>query len=253
MPKSKYILSVEHITKSFNVRAKQVSVLTDVNLSVQEGEFLCILGRSGGGKSTLLRILAGFEKQDSGTIEVDGTKKTEANLDIVMVFQDFNQIFPWKTVKGNIIHALLATKRAANRAEASARAYEIIQNVDLNGYEDYYPHQLSGGMCQRVAVARALVLEPRIILMDEPFAALDVSTRRSLQLLTKRICTAKKLTTIFVTHNIDEAVELADRIVILSKQQQRTCLQIVQGEKSMAGKQSLTRELSNIIHNKECS
>lgn len=252
MPKSKYILSVEHITKSFNVRAKKVSVLTDVNLSVQEGEFLCILGRSGGGKSTLLRILAGFEKQDSGTIKVDGTKKTEPNLDIVMVFQDFNQIFPWKTVKGNIIHALLATKRATTRTEASTRAHEIIQKVDLNGYEDYYPHQLSGGMCQRVAVARALVLEPRIILMDEPFAALDVSTRRSLQILTKRICKAKKLTTIFVTHNIDEAVELADRIVILSKQQQKTCLKIVQGEKSVAGKQSLTRELSAIIHNKEC-
>lgn len=251
MPKSNAILSIEHITKSFKVRTKQVPVLIDVNLDVQEGEFLCILGRSGGGKSTLLRILAAFEKQDSGVIKVDGIERKNPNLDVVMVFQDFNQLFPWKTVKGNIMHTLLATKRVNTRAEASERAVQIIHNVKLSGYEDYYPHQLSGGMRQRAAVARALVIEPRVLLMDEPFAALDALTRKSLQLLTKRICAEKQLTTIFVTHNIDEAAELANRIVILSTLKQRTHLKIVQGKKSQKGKESLIRELSTIIHEKE--
>lgn len=251
MLKSKVILSIEHITKSFSVRGKQVPVLADVNLVVREGEFICILGSSGEGKSTLLRILAGFEKQDSGIVVIDGVEKKNPNLDVVMVFQDFNQIFPWKTVKGNIMHTLLATRRATTRTEASERANQIIQDVALSGYEDYYPHQLSGGMRQRAAVARALVLEPRILLMDEPFAALDARTRKALQLLTKRICAEKKLTTIFVTHNIDEAAELADRVVILSKQWQRTYLKIFQGKKSVVGKESLIRELSAIIHKKE--
>ena len=251
MPKPKVILSTEHISKSFSVRGKQVPVLTDVNFTVKEGEFLCILGSSGVGKSTLLRILASFEMQDSGIVVIDGVEKKSANLEVVMVFQDFNQIFPWKTVKGNIVHTLLATKRATTRLEASERADQIIQNVELSEYKDYYPHQLSGGMRQRVAVARALVLEPRILLMDEPFAALDARTRNALQLLTKRICTDKKLTTIFVTHNIDEAAELADRVVILSRQLQRTHLRIIQGKKSVAGKRLLIRELSDIIHKKE--
>ncbi|MFZ2125823.1 MAG: ABC transporter ATP-binding protein [Candidatus Saccharimonadales bacterium] len=251
MPKPKTILSAEHITKSFSVRGKQVPVLADVNLSVIEGEFLCILGRSGEGKSTLLRILAGFEKQDSGIVIIDNVEKKNANLEVVMVFQDFNQIFPWKTVKGNVVHTLLATRRATTRAEASERADQIIQDVALGGYEDYYPHQLSGGMSQRAAVARALVLEPRILLMDEPFAALDTQTRKALQLLTKRICAEKKLTTIFVTHNIDEAAELADRVIILSKQLQQTQLRIVKGEKSIVGKESLIRALSAIIHERE--
>lgn len=251
MPKPKDILSIKHITKSFSIRRKQVPVLTDVNLTVKEGEFLCILGSSGVGKSTLLRILAGFEKQDSGIVSIDGVEKKSANLGVVMVFQDFNQIFPWKTVKGNIVHTLLATRRATTRNEASERANKIIQDVALNGYEDYYPHQLSGGMRQRASVARALVLDPRILLMDEPFAALDARTRKALQLLTKRICGEKKITTIFVTHNIDEAAELADRVVILSKQWQQTHLRIVRGKKSVAGKKSLILELSFIIHDKE--
>lgn len=248
MSLNKPMLQISNIYKSFEVNSKKTNVLANISFSVKYGEFVCILGHSGIGKTTLLRILAGFCKQDSGTILLNGVEKNNINMDVLMVFQDFNQIFPWKTVKGNITHTLLATKTAKNRTDASKLADEILLGVDLVGYENYYPHQLSGGMRQRVAVARALVLNPKILLMDEPFASLDSKTRKKLQELTKKICNEKNTTVIFVTHNIEEAVELADRILILSQGQKKTKVHTIQGKKTFKKKQQLLEIVKSYIH-----
>ena len=206
------VLKVEHLTKVYSDTDASKTILGDVSLEVEKREFLCILGPSGCGKTTLLRCIAGFEDY-TGTIYVDGVRKYEPGSDRIMVFQDFNQLFPWKTVEKNIQHPL-KLQGVKDKAELQRASDEVLAKVRLEGYGKYYPHQLSGGMKQRVAIAKALALKPKIILMDEPFAALDAMTRNGLQDEVIALSEDTDCTFLFVTHNIQEALVLSTRIIV---------------------------------------
>jgi len=209
------ILEINNLTMIYADNTQKEAVINNLNLSVDRNEFLCILGSSGCGKTTLLRCIAGFEKY-SGEIIVNGTKKASPGTDRIMVFQDFNQLFPWKTVEKNIQYPL-KKQGIRDKAELKRLSDEALAKVKLSGYGDYYPHQLSGGMKQRVAIAKALALKPQIILMDEPFAALDAMTRNKLQSELLNISMEENCTIIFITHNIQEAIVLGTRIMVLDK------------------------------------
>lgn len=206
------VLTIEHMTKVYADSDASKAILEDVNLSVEKREFLCILGPSGCGKTTLLRCIAGFEDYE-GEVRVDGERRYEPGIDRMMVFQDFNQLFPWKTVEKNIQHPL-KLQGMKDKAELQRASDEVLEKVRLSGYGKYYPHQLSGGMKQRVAIAKALALKPKIILMDEPFAALDAMTRNGLQDEVINLSEDTDCTFLFVTHNIQEALVLGTRIIV---------------------------------------
>lgn len=192
-------LTVRNLSKSFGSN----KVLDKISFDVKDSEFLCVIGPSGCGKSTLLRILAGLESYEG---EVSGGSRR------LLVFQEFDQLLPWKTVYGNIEFGL----KLQNEQAYDAKVRDIISLVGLTGFEEYYPHQLSGGMKQRVAIARALVMKPSVLLMDEPFGSLDAQMRRKLQCELMRIWRELCMTVVFVTHSIRESITLADRIVVLS-------------------------------------
>lgn len=206
-------LIINNITKVYTNSDK--SILKDFSLEVTNKEFLCILGPSGCGKTTLLRCVAGFEEFE-GEIFIDGKASKEPNTERILVFQDFEQLFPWKTVLGNISYAL-KLKGEKNRADRNKKAEEILKKVGLYESRNYYPYQLSGGMKQRGAIARALVLKPKLILMDEPFASLDAMTRRKLQTELLSKFEDEDITIVFVTHNIQEALILGTRVIVLSE------------------------------------
>ena len=214
----KEVLKVTNLTKSYFSQNKSTNILENLNLTVYENEFICILGPSGCGKSTLLRCVAGFEDYQ-GTIECNGKKVTSPSTDRIMVFQDYNQLFSWKTVEKNIQYPL-KLKGIKDKAELKRISDKYLKKVGLDGYQKYYPHELSGGMKQRVAIAKALALRPQIILMDEPFAALDAITRNSLQRELYEISTSEEVTFIFITHNIQEAITLGTRVIMMGKQGQ---------------------------------
>jgi NitT/TauT family transport system ATP-binding protein len=209
---------VSGIGRVFQVRKrgdgpKEFVALQDINLEVNKGEFIAIVGPSGCGKSTLLDILAGLAQPTSGEIRIDGKKVTGPALDRGIVLQGY-ALFPWRTVRQNIEFGLEIKKTPkAQRREISAR---FIALVGLDGFGDHFPHELSGGMKQRVAIARALAYDPEVLLMDEPFAAVDAQTRETLQDELLRIWEETKKTIVFVTHSIEEAVFLADRVAILN-------------------------------------
>ncbi|MBR5420248.1 MAG: ABC transporter ATP-binding protein [Lachnospiraceae bacterium] len=209
------LLKIEHLTKSYRDSSSGIEVLRDLELSVEANEFLCILGPSGCGKSTLLRCIAGFEEYE-GSVKVNGREEREPGTDRFMVFQDFNQLFPWKTVLKNVTYPL-SINRKGDKDEIRRLALEALEKVGLGNFANQYPHQLSGGMKQRVAIAKALALGSPIILMDEPFAALDAMTRSGLQKEVLRISESEKSTIIFITHNIQEAVILGTRILVLGQ------------------------------------
>ena len=211
----KTVLDVKNLSKSFTSPGGTNQILDGLNLTVNEREFICILGPSGCGKSTLLRCVAGFEDYE-GTIECNGEVVTKPSTDRIMVFQDYNQLYPWKTVEKNIQYAL-KLKGIKDKAELKSISDKYIKKVGLDGYQKYYPHELSGGMKQRVAIAKALALKPQIILMDEPFAALDAITRKSLQKELYKIWTTEEVTFIFITHNIQEAITLGTRVLMMGK------------------------------------
>ena len=179
------LLEVKNLTKNYHDSPDSRNILSSLELSVDQGEFLCILGPSGCGKTTLIRCIAGFEDYE-GEILVEGQKVDKPGIDRIMVFQDFNQLFPWKTVKKNIQYPL-KVNGLKDKAELERIAEEHLDLVGLSGKGDLYPHQLSGGMKQRVAIAKGLALNPKIILMDEPFASLDAMTRNKLQVELLRI------------------------------------------------------------------
>lgn len=208
------LLQIRNVKKWFNSQEKRLMVIDGVSFDVQEGEFISILGPSGCGKTTLLRIIAGLEKQDEGEILLRGKSISGPGQDRAMVFQDY-ALFPWRTVLGNVLFGLEIRK--IPKKEALERAKTFIKLVGLEGFENSYPHELSGGMRQRVALARALVCEPDILLMDEPLSALDAQTRNVMQAELVRIWEETKKTIIYVTHSIEEAVYLSDRIAVLSK------------------------------------
>jgi len=208
-------VSVEHVKKSFLTGdgKKSTQVLEDVSFQVHDGEIVSIIGPTGCGKSTLLRIIAGISQPDSGRIVVGGKEVvSSADPASAMVFQGFN-LFPWRTALKNVQFGLEAKQMSAEEREKKAMYY--IDLVGLKGYEKYHPHELSGGMQQRVGLARALAIEPEVILLDEPFSSVDVLTRESLQDEVLHILLETKKTAIFVTHNIDEAILLSTRVFSL--------------------------------------
>ena len=207
-------LVIENLSKVFKKGNQEFPALADVNLTVRDGEFVTILGPSGCGKTTLLRIIAGLETYTGGTVLLDGELISGPGPKRGMVFQEYS-LFPWKTVLGNVMFGPLM--KGVSKKEAEETAFSYLELVGLSDFKHSYPYELSGGMKQRVAIARALANEPEIILMDEPFGALDAQTRNNLQNELLRIWQEEKRTIIFVTHSVDEAVFLSDRIVILSK------------------------------------
>ncbi len=208
-------LVVETLAKTFYAGDRRINALEKIDLTVKSGEFINLIGPSGCGKSTLLRCIAGFEKPTKGRVILNGQEINGPGVERMMVFQSFDQLFPWYTVQENIMFALKVTGRAVTRAERKEIAGAYLKMVGLAGFADLYPHQLSGGMKQRVAIARALSVRPRILLMDEPFGSLDAMTRLTLQEELIRIWEETKVTILFVTHNIEEAIILGDRIVVL--------------------------------------
>ena len=206
-------LTLRGIRKSFTRRKITVEAIAGADLSVNQGEFVTLVGPSGCGKSTLLMIAAGLEEPTEGDVVVDGRLAGPPGPDRCVVFQRF-ALFPAMTVRKNIEFGLrMARVSSKERAE---RALAEIEMVGLQGFEDAYPHELSGGMQQRVAIARALVLEPDILLMDEPFGALDAQTRAVMQEQVARLCSELNLTVLFVTHSVEEAVYLGDRVAIMT-------------------------------------
>ena len=199
-------LTIDGVEKSFvNEKNEQVLVLDDIDINLEKGSFVSIVGPSGCGKSTLLYMIAGLEKVDKGSIRISGNEVTKPGPDRVVVFQEAG-LFPWLTVLENVTYGLLLKKMP--KQEAEAKAIEMLKMVHLSNYIHSYPHQLSGGMKQRVSIARALVMEPDILLMDEPFSALDEQTRMVLHNELIDIWKKTKVTIFFVTHNIREAVLL---------------------------------------------
>ncbi|MFJ3483094.1 ABC transporter ATP-binding protein [Pseudomonas sp. NPDC090202] len=194
-------------------RSERVEVLKDFDLNVREGEFLSILGPSGCGKSTYLNILAGLAQKTGGTLNIDGQPLQGINRNQGVVFQGY-ALLPWRTVLDNIAVGLEI--RGVGKAERRERAREYLDLVGLNGFAARYPHELSGGMRQRVAIARSLVYEPDVLLMDEPFAALDAQTRETLQDELLRIWDLRKKTIVFITHSLDEAIFLSDRVAVMT-------------------------------------
>ena len=206
------ILEAKKLTQVFKHGKEQRTILNQLDLKIHKREFVCVIGPSGCGKSTLSRVVAGLDPYHSGEILVDGQAITGTSSERGMVFQGYT-LFPWKTVKQNVMFGPLMKGISTTRAEEMAR--EWINIIGLEKYENQYPHQLSGGMKQRVAIARALVNEPKILLMDEPFGALDPHTRQKMQRHLMDLWQNIDITIIFVTHDMDEAILLADRIVAL--------------------------------------
>lgn len=190
-----------------------MEALQDINLSIRDHEFVCFIGPSGCGKTTLLRIIAGLDDPSSGSVYLDGDPILGPGPERGMVFQEYS-LFPWRTVIDNIAFGL--ELKGVNKKERLERSKQYLKMVGLERFSDRYPHELSGGMKQRVAIARALVNDPKALLMDEPFGALDAQTRNIMQSELLRIWEEERSTVVFVTHSVDEAIYLADRIVIMS-------------------------------------
>ncbi len=211
------IIEVRDAGKSFFVNQKTLTVFRNLSYSIREGSFLSIVGPSGCGKSTLLKLIAGLDAPTSGEIRFEGRKVTGPAEGMIYVFQQYTKsIFPWRTVIENIDFGLQSHKKLP-RNQARERCMEYIRLVGLEGYENHFPYQLSGGMQQRVVIARALICEPRVLLMDEPFSAVDALTRAILQELILKIWDTIPVTILFVTHDVEEAVFLSSHIFSLTK------------------------------------
>ncbi|MGA0593586.1 ABC transporter ATP-binding protein [Enterovirga sp. CN4-39] len=214
-PTARPLLTVEGLTLQYRTRESLVTATYRVSFDVLASDRYVILGPSGCGKSTLLKAVGGYIKPVEGSIRLNGRDITRPGPDRVLVFQEFDQLLPWKTVRENVLFALTASGRLKGRA-AAERADEYIAKVHLSKFADSYPHQLSGGMKQRVAIARGMAMEPEILLMDEPFAALDALTRGKMQEELLQLWEDTKVTLLFVTHSIPEAVRIGNRILLLS-------------------------------------
>lgn len=204
-------LSLHGVEKTYRLRGRRIAALTGIDFTIDGGEIVAIVGASGCGKSTLLRLIAGLERGERGSIRVAGREIRGPSSDRGMVFQE-HRLFPWMTVEENVAFGVAALPEEERRDVVA----EHIERVGLRGFERAYPHQLSGGMAQRAAIARALAPRPLVLLLDEPFAALDAFTRIRMQEELLRIWEAERTTTVLVTHDVEEAVFLASRIVVMS-------------------------------------
>jgi NitT/TauT family transport system ATP-binding protein len=209
------LLAVDNVTLQYKTEQHLVTATYRVGFEVYAGERYVVLGPSGCGKSTILKAVAGFMQPVEGEIRLNGKQIRQPGSDRMMVFQEFDQLLPWKTVLGNVLFPLLVNRRMP-KAEATEHARELLAKVNLSRFENIYPHMLSGGMKQRVAIARALAMEPAVLLMDEPFAALDALTRRKMQEELKALWDDVGFTVLFVTHSIEEAILVGSRILVLS-------------------------------------
>jgi sulfonate transport system ATP-binding protein len=208
----KFLIDVVGLQKVFTIDGRQVEVLKDIDLHFKDGQFVSIVGASGCGKSTLLRILAGLETVTAGRVLLDGKEITEPSAGCGMIFQE-SRLFPWLTVEKNVGFGLL---RSIGKKERNELVKIHIDLVGLTGFEKALPRQLSGGMQQRASIARSLVTDPKVLLLDEPFGALDAMTRIGMQNEILRIWKAKKKTMVLVTHDIDEAIFLGDVVIVIS-------------------------------------
>ena len=206
---SKTKIHIKDVSFEYIDKKSKYEALSNVSLDIKEGEFVCLLGSSGCGKSTLLSLLSGMNKATSGVINVDNHEIEGPGIDRAVVFQHYS-LFPWLTAKGNVLFGIKQNGKNYSKKERSELADSYLDSVGLSYAKDKYPSQLSGGMQQRVAVARALALESEILLFDEPFGAIDPKLRLELQELVSRLSVEKKKTVVFVTHDIDEAILLAD-------------------------------------------
>ena len=207
------MISVQSLTKVFEKGDMRVIAIQNLNIDVLENEFFCVIGPTGCGKTTLLRIIAGLEKLSSGKVLLDGKEIKSPDADMSMVFQEF-ALFPWRSVKKNIEFGLEIKGLQEEKKKDMVR--NLVSLINLKGFEDSHPRELSSGMKQRVAIARALAHDPKLLIMDEPFGSLDAQTRNIMQKELLRIWDKTKKTIIFVTHSVDEAVFLADRIAVLT-------------------------------------
>ena len=207
-------IELRHIDYEYAASERAVTALRDVSFGVADSEFICVVGRSGCGKTTLLNILAGFLTPTKGDVLIGGRAVSGRGLDRGVVFQDFAQLFPWRTAQRNVEFGL--EMKGVPRDERAKIAQRFLGLVNLEQFAGAYPHELSGGMQQRVAIARALAYNPSVLLMDEPFAALDALTRDEMQRLLVDVWRETKKTIVYVTHNVAEAVYLADRVVVLT-------------------------------------
>ncbi|HEV7321388.1 MAG TPA: ABC transporter ATP-binding protein [Ensifer sp.] len=208
-------VAIRHLSKSYSLNGAPLTVLKDINLDIRPGETLAIVGASGSGKTTLLRVLAGLEEPDVGDVLIDGKVTKGVGADRAVIFQE-PRLLPWLTVLDNVGFGL--ETRGLSRGEARGRAKHYVQLVGLQQFESAYPRQLSGGMAQRVGIARALAVQPEILLLDEPLGALDAMTKISMQQELARIWRDEDVTTVLVTHDLEEAIYLADRILILPRE-----------------------------------
>ena len=207
-------IELRNISLEYDSADHPVTALRDVSFSVEPSEFLCVVGQSGCGKTTMLNIAAGFLKPTKGAILIGGKAVTGKGLDRGVVFQDFAQLFPWRTAQRNVEFGL--EMKGIVKEEREEIALRFLRLVNLENFARSYPHELSGGMQQRVAIARALAYNPAVLLMDEPFAALDALTREEMQRFLVNVWRETKKTVIYVTHNVAEAVYLADRVIVFS-------------------------------------
>ncbi|MGI8868341.1 MAG: ABC transporter ATP-binding protein [Mycobacteriales bacterium] len=212
---TKTAIKVEALSKTYGRGAAAVHALQDISFEVAAGDFVSIVGPSGCGKTTLLQCMSGLLSPTGGTVSVFGTEVTKPIEDLALVFQDYSRsLFPWLTADGNVRFPLRS--RGLSKSEVRDRSRESLVAVGLEGYEQLYPWQMSGGMQQRVAIARGIALRPRVLLMDEPFASVDAQTRCDLEDLTLKLWAEIGVTVLFVTHDIDEAVYVSNRVVVLS-------------------------------------
>jgi NitT/TauT family transport system ATP-binding protein len=211
------LVRAEHVTAGYDNKRERTRLiaLRDVSLDVHRGEFLAIVGPSGCGKTTFINMIGGFVKPLHGTITMDGKPVSGPGADRAMVFQDY-ALLPWRTVESNIAFAMENRRPRPSKSEQRERITDALEMVGLRGFESSYPHELSGGMRQRVGIARALVTQPTILLMDEPFGAVDAMTREAMQAEFEKIIAKTRQTVVFITHSIDEAVTLGDRVVVVS-------------------------------------
>jgi NitT/TauT family transport system ATP-binding protein len=209
------MIEIDHVSQTFQTSGrKSHTALSDISLSIADGAFVSILGPSGCGKSTLLYIVGGFVAPTGGVAKVKGNAITGPGPDRGPVFQEF-ALFPWKNVLGNVMYGL--RQQGVKRAEAEVRGRQLLEMVGLKGYENFYPKELSGGMKQRVAIARTLAYNPAVLLMDEPFGALDAHTRTRLQNDLLKIWERDRKTVLFVTHSVEEAVFLSDKVIVMTR------------------------------------
>lgn len=239
------MIEFKDVSIGFSNRNSNVVVAKDFSLTLKRHDFTCILGPSGCGKTSLLNIIAGFEYQQKGGVLIDDVRVRDTNTRVSYVFQGHN-LFPWKTVRQNILFGLISDDMTT--IEKNKQTEAIANDVGLSDYLDNYPESISGGMKQRVGIARALVSHPEIILMDEPFASLDALTAHKTRRFLKELCRQRPTTVVFVTHNIDEALELGDRIIVVS----RSPMQILIDQRDVSSKKetarvSLKREVYNSL------